>query len=133
MALMDTGRAIGAVTRLVQSRLVEALSVVPADAIPIARVSVGRPEPSAGAASERRLNLFLYEVGVDGHLRNVTLDDGQPPPLWLSLHYLLTSFDKDGESDTIEAHEIMGEAALALQALNFFSLDGAPGPSIDPL
>jgi hypothetical protein len=133
MALIDTGRAIGAVSRLIQSRLTEALSVVPHDAIPISRVSIGRPEPPAAAGAERRLNLFLYQVELDGHLRNLPLDDGQAPPLWLSLHYLLTAFDKDGESDTIEAHELMGEAALALQALNFFELDGAPALSVDPL
>jgi len=133
MALIDTGRAIGAVTRLIQSRLVEALSVVPTDAIPIAKVSIGRPEPPAAAGAERRLNLFLYQVEVDGHLRNLPLDEGQAPPLWLSLHYLLTAFDKDGESDTIEAHEIMGEAALALQAMNFFDLSGVPATSVDPL
>ncbi|OGO52743.1 MAG: hypothetical protein A2Z32_03860 [Chloroflexi bacterium RBG_16_69_14] len=133
MALADTGRAIGAVTRLLQARLLDALSIVPPQAVSIAKVTIGRPEPPAGAGTDRRLNLFLYEVEVDGHLRNTPLDEGQPPPLWLSLHYLLTAFDADGESDTIEAHELLGEAALALQALNFFSLDGLPGPSVQPL
>jgi hypothetical protein len=133
MALVDTGRAIGAVTRLLQSRLVDALTVVPSPAVAIVQATVGRPEPPTAGATGPRLNLFLYEVRVDGHLRNVPLDDGQTPPLWLSLHYLLTAFDTTGESDTVEAHEVLGEAALVLQSLNFFNLSGAPGPSIGPL
>ena len=46
MALVDSGRAIGAVTRLLQSRLLEALSVVPT-AASRDDVTVGRPEPPA--------------------------------------------------------------------------------------
>jgi len=133
MSLVDTGRAIGAVTRLLQSRLTASLSTLPSPAVAIVDVTVGRPEPATGVASRRRVNLFLYEVELDGNLRNRPLDDGQPPPLWLVLSYLLTAFDRDGESDTIEAHEILGEAALALQNLNFFSLDGLPGPTVQPL
>jgi hypothetical protein len=112
MALIDTGRAIGAVTRLIQSRLVEALSVVPTDAIPIARVSIGRRsrQPPPG----RNVAYSLYGAEVDG-----------PEPAarrgrtaaWLSLHYLLTA-RQDGESDTIEAHEIGGELRRP-QAMNF--------------
>jgi hypothetical protein len=133
MALADSGRAIGAVTRLLHDRLLSALTRLEAPDVPIDDVTVGRPEPPQGTDPRRRLNLFLYEVELDGHLRNVPLDAGQPAPLWLALRYLLTAFDHDGESDTIEAHEILGEAVRVLQDLNFFSLDDLPTPAVAAL
>ncbi|OAN36777.1 Pvc16 family protein [Mycolicibacterium iranicum] len=133
MALSDTGRAIGAVTRLLQSRLLAALSGLAAPDIPVGDVTVSRPEPSVGGDPARKLNLFLYEVQLDGGLRSVALDEGQPPPIWLVLRYLMTAFDRDGESDTIEAHEILGEGMRVLQDLNFFSLDGLPAATVAAL
>lgn len=134
MALVDSGRAIGAVTRLLQSRLLAALGPLTPPAVPIADVTVGRPEPPPNNVNPvRHLNLFLYEIEFDGHLGNYPLDVGQPAPLWLVLRYLLTPFDQTGESDTIEAHEILGEAVRVLQDLNFFSLTGLPAPTIAAL
>lgn len=132
MPLQDTGRAIGAVTRLLRERLLAAMTG-PGATTPIDDVSVGRPEPPTGANPLRRLNLFLYEIEFDAQLRSYSLDEGQPPPLWLVLHYLLTPFDATGESDTIDAHEILGEGMRVLQDLNFFSLVGLPGPTIAAL
>ena len=120
MALADTGGAIGAVTQLLHDRLLARLGGPGV----VADVTAGRPEPAGGAPANPRLNLFLYEVQFDGHLRNRTLDEGQPAPLWLVLRYLLTAFDRQGESDTIGAHRIVGEAIRVLQDLNFFSLAG---------
>lgn len=118
MALQDSGRAIGAVTRLLRERVLTRLQSLLSD------VTVGRPEPPSGAANNPRLNLFLYEVQVDGHLRNEPLDEGQPAPLWLVLRYLLTAFDRDGESDTINAHELIGQGMRELQDLNFLGANG---------
>ena len=126
MALLDSGRAIGAVTSLLRSRLNSALHGLQAPQIAITDVSVGRPEPAQGQNNGPRLNLFLYEIEFDAQLKNLTLDEGQPTPLWLVLHYLLTPFDSGGESDTLEAHSVLGEAARALQELNFLSLGGLP-------
>ena len=78
-----SSEAIGAVSDLLSARLSHALANIP--------VPLGRPD--AGGAQGRALNLFLYRVGFDPHLRNEPLDRGQPPPLWLVLHYLLTAFD----------------------------------------
>lgn len=108
MALTDSFDAIGAVTELLQTRLQAASKV---------NVDVGRPE-SAAAESGRKLNLFLYRLGFDGHLRNLPLDDGQAPPLWLVLHYLLTAFD-ERESDSVGAHKLLGKGLAALHGLNF--------------
>ena len=54
MALDDSGRAIGATTRLLRQRLLARLQTLLSD------VTVGRPEPSQGAINNPRLNLFLY-------------------------------------------------------------------------
>ncbi|HYO99717.1 MAG TPA: DUF4255 domain-containing protein [Pyrinomonadaceae bacterium] len=119
MALADTGRAIRAVTEALQQRL---------NARTGATVTVGRPAPGDLAAPT--LNLFLYELQFDPHLKNVPLDEGQRPPLWLVLKYLMTAFDNK-ESDTFEAHGVLGEGIRALQGLNTLPL--APGLTSDVL
>lgn len=118
MALEDSGRAIGAATRILRERLLARLQTLLSD------VTVGRPEPPRGNINNPRLNLFLYEVQIDGHLRNQPLDEGQPAPLWLVLRYLLTPFDRDGESDSISAHELLGLGMRELQDLNFLAANG---------
>jgi hypothetical protein len=111
MALASTKEAIGAVTQMLQTKLTAKTSV---------SVSIGRPEASAGAIGEgAKLNLFLYQVAFDGHLRNFSLDEGQPPPLWMALHYLITAFDSGHDSDSIDAHKLLGRGLAALQELNF--------------
>jgi len=104
-----SSEAIGAVSDLLSARLSHALANIP--------VPLGRPD--AGGAQGRALNLFLYRVGFDPHLRNEPLDRGQPPPLWLVLHYLLTAFDTGGDSDTVAAHRLLGQGMAALHELNF--------------
>src|ERR1043166_1041374 len=98
MALANTSRAIGAVTRTLRERLTSLVGTA-ADL-----VTVGRPEAPAASGNHSRINLFLYEVHLDECLRNESLDEGQPPPLWLVLDYLLTAFDASGESDSEDAH-----------------------------
>lgn len=124
--LAESGRAIGAVTQLLHNRLL-------APSLALADVTVGRPEPPPGGGPAPRVNLFLYEVHFDGFLRNHPLDDGQPAPLWLVLHYLLTAFDDGGESDTGDAHEILGKAIRLLHGLNFLSPTGIPATAVSAL
>ncbi|MGH7901621.1 MAG: DUF4255 domain-containing protein [Thermodesulfobacteriota bacterium] len=119
MALADTGKAIGAVTQLLHDHLENHQGVTVDD------VKVGRPEEPTGAAMNSILNLFLYEIQFDASLKNVSLDEGQPSPLWLVLKYLITAFDNQGESDSIEAHEYLGEGIRALQELSFLPLTAA--------
>lgn len=118
MALVDSKQAIGAVSNLLRTKLIDNTSGTPVD--------VGRPD-TAAATGGPKYNLFLYQVDVDGHLRNHSLDRGQPPPLWLVLRYLLTAFDEGKESDSIDAHNLLGEGMLALQELNFIH----PPPTIN--
>ena len=120
MALADSGRSIGAVTRLLQDHLLRRGFLV----------SVGKPEQAALNDSAAKLNLFLYEAGFDATLRNHTLRDGEPPPLWLVLKYLLTAFDASEESDSADAHELLGRGLSALQELAFVPLDAAVAPSV---
>jgi Pvc16 N-terminal domain len=112
MALADSGRAIGAVTRLLQLRLLN-----------LSDVSVGKPEEAGSNNTSSKLNLFLYEATFDGHLRNHALRNGEQPPLWMVLKYLLTAFDASQNSDTIAAHELLGQGISALNDLNFLTLD----------
>lgn len=123
MPLAATGAAIGAVSQLLHDHLV-------ADLPGLGDVTVGRPHLAAGG-NNPRLNLFLYEVQFDGHLRNISLEEDGPPPLWLSLRYLLTAFDEGGESDTIEAHTLLGDGIRALQAVNFSPAPGTLNPALD--
>ncbi len=126
MALADTRRAMGAVTQLLKDRLLANPGVTVSD------VTVGRPEP-VGAPTTPRINLFLYEADVDGFLRNQPIDEMQPDPLWLVLRYLITAFDNSGESDSIEAHELLGSAVRALHGLNFLSLNGVAAMTLTAL
>ena len=120
MALVDTGRAIGAVARLLKVRL----SDVP-------NVLIGRPE--LAAASGPTINLYLYESQFDPTLKNYPLDEGQPPPLWLVLRFLMTAFDADGESDSEVALDILGAGLRSLQQNSFLKFDGVAPNIIAPL
>ncbi len=86
-------------------------------------VSVGKPELAAQTNTAAKLNLFLYETVFDASLRNVGIDDESPTPLWLVLRYLLTAFDEEEQSDSPEAHELLGQGLSALHELNFLRLD----------
>jgi len=88
-------------------------------------VSVGKPEQASQNDSSEKLNLFLYETSIDGSLRNHRLDEQSPAPLWLILHYLLTAFDDEEQSDSPSAHELLGQGLTALHELNFLRLDAA--------
>lgn len=116
MALADTGKAIGKVTELLRSSLEKLIKEGHGLEI---KVDAGRPEPPKNGPGAKRLNLFLYESLFDPSLKNTPLDEGQPVPIWLVLKYLLTAFDDAGESDTVQAHEYLGEGIRGLQELNF--------------
>jgi hypothetical protein len=120
MALADSGRAIGAVTRLLRDHLIRGGF----------EVSVGKPETAADINTTAKLNLFLYETVFDPTLKNFSLDNSQPAPLWLVLKYLLTAFDDREESDSPTAHELLGQGLSALQELNFLHLDPLVAPDV---
>jgi hypothetical protein len=120
MAAADSSGALGAVTRLLRDHLIRRGF----------DVSVGRPEEAALANTNAKLNLFLYETGFDPNLRNVELRHNEPPPLWLILKYLLTAFDGDEDSDSADAHELLGRGIAALHELSLLRMVPPVIPSV---
>lgn len=120
MSRVDSQRAIGAVTRLLGDHLIRRTFTV----------TVGKPEKATATNTDAKLNLFLYEVQFDPSLRNVSFDEGGPPPIWLVLKYLLTAFDENEESDSAAAHELLGRGIAALQELNALRLDAGVDASV---
>lgn len=115
MPLAETKEAIGAVSLLLSTQLAGRTSATTVD--------IGRPEQAAKSPNNNKFNLFLYQIEFDPQLKNYPLDSGQPAPLWLVLHYLLTAFDETKETDTENAHRLLGEGLLALHELNFITPD----------
>lgn len=112
MPLTATHEAIGAVSETVRAQLQLRTSVL---------VRVSRPDVAATTDQVPKLNLFLYQLDFDPHLKNHALEEGRPPPLWLVLRYLLTAYDKDHDSDTVDAHRLLARGLACLQEMNFLS------------
>lgn len=112
MPLLSTHEAIGAVSEALRSQLELRTSVL---------TTVSRPEVAANGDAMPKLNLFLYQIDFDPHLKNHSLDEGQPPPLWLVLRYLVTAYDGSLDSDTVEAHRMLARALARLHEMNFLS------------
>jgi len=113
MPLSSTREAIGAVSEAIRSQLGLRSSLL---------VTVTRPDIAASADDAvEKLNLFLYQIDFDPYLKNHSLDDGQPPPLWLVLRYLLTAYDSGHDSDTVQAHRLLARGMACLQEMNFLS------------
>jgi hypothetical protein len=122
MGLADTSRAIGAVSLALKERI---------DSISGISVSVGRP--SQPASSNPHLNLFLYEISFDPYLKNTPLNEGERPPLWVILKYLLTAFEAAEDSDSEKAHEHLGAALRAVNTNDLLKLDGLSAPTMEAL
>jgi hypothetical protein len=113
MALADTIRAIGAVSSALKERI---------DAISTVTTFVGRPSDTS--RTNPHLNLFLYEIGFDPSLKNTALNEGEKPPLWIVLKYLLTAFESATDSDSENAHFHLGAALRAVYTDDLLELDG---------
>jgi len=98
VTLAATNEAIGAVSEAVRSQLASRTQLL---------VTVSRPDIAATTDNEPKLNLFLYQVEFDGNLKNHSLDEGRPAPLWLVLRYLLTPYDQTHDSDSVAAHRLL--------------------------
>ena len=115
MSISVSGRAIGAVSELIKTYLINSWQTF---VLPIPTITIGRPEKSTITAHQARLNLFLYELKRDPLLRNMSLGTSRSPPLWLIAKYLLTAFDSSSESDSIDALRYLGEGLRILAVLN---------------
>jgi hypothetical protein len=119
---MSDFRAIGGVSaslrRLLRDRMED-----PVD------VTIAPPDVTVSSVTGERLNLYLYQVTENGHLKNQEIPgDGHPssyghPPLSLDLYYLLTahgSSETEADSD-LQAQQILGDAMRVLHDLPVFT------------
>lgn len=91
--MAEQAKAIAAVTSLLANTLSKSGVLV----------TPGRPpRPTEG------VYLYLYAVHVDEHLRNIPLDEGQVPPLWLVLKYYLFVCD-NGTQGSLPGLEKFGQ------------------------
>lgn len=123
MALADTDNSIGAVTELLKTRI--------AGFTGIPDISIGRPDKSTGGT--KHLNLFLYGIDFDPFLKNTSLNEGEKPPIWMVLKYLLTAFNGADDSDSIEAHKHLGKAIRAVYQDDLLSLAGSSADTLKAL
>ncbi len=122
MALADTNLAIGAVTNLLKVNFKEFTS--------IPDIKVGRP--SQAADQDTCLNIFLHEIHFDEFLKNSPLNEGEKPPIWMVLKYMVTVFSGDENSDSVEAHRMLGKAIEAINRNDFLTFANLlPGPDLD--
>jgi uncharacterized protein DUF4255 len=84
-------------------------------------VTIAPPDVTVSGASERRVNLYLYQVTENGYLKNQEIPgQGHPgayghPPLSLDLHYLLTAYSElETATADLQAQQIMGDAMRVL-------------------
>jgi hypothetical protein len=122
MALADTTRAIGAVSSALKERI---------DAITTITTFVGRPSETSN--TNPHLNLFLYEISFDPHLKNTPLNEGEKPPLWIVLKYLLTAFESATDSDSERAHLHLGAALRAVYTDDLLKMEGLSPAIIEAL
>ena len=127
MALADTYMAIGAVTDALKTRIAYFSN--------IADISIGRPDEtsSSSGAGSARLNLFLYEIHLDENLKNTPLNEGEQPPLWLVLKYLVSAFNGETKSNDVDAHKHLGAAMRAVSQVGLLKIDGLTGDTLKAL
>src|SRR5215208_4044600 len=115
---MSDFRAIGGVSASLRNLLRDRMED-PVDA------TIAPPDVTVTNVTGRRLNLYLYQVTENGHLKNQEIPgQGHPgayghPPLSLDLHYLLTAHgtaETEADSD-LEAQQILGDAMRVLHDL----------------
>jgi|SRR5215212_75352 len=132
MTLLDTGKAIGEVTRMLRDQLTTRIAETHGFASIV--VTVGRPTSQRRGAGSTgsRLNLFLYESHFDQFLKNFSPRENTSAPVWLVLKYLLTAFDEREESDSPEAHDLLGQGIQTLQAPGLLVLSESSHPPLMP-
>ena len=125
MTFTDTGKAIGAVSRLLRARIEQRIRENKASGEPAVSVTVGKIEDQK-KSDGLTLNLFLYEIQFDGSLKNTEIFIGRSPPAWLILKYMMTSAD-NGVSGGDTTHNALSRGIQALQELNFMGVESLKG------
>ncbi len=121
-----TTNAIGAITCILRDALETARNQTPA-LNNCGNVILGLPsaQPAQG------IYLSLYEINFDASLRNVSLGDGESPPIWLVLKYAVVVYD-DGDLQHYNAHRFIGRAISHLQSLHFETYSGLTQTWVHP-
>jgi hypothetical protein len=124
MTLERSYQSISAVTSLIMNKLTSLSNG-------LLDIDIGIPKSN----DLKKLKLFLYEVNFDPNMKNVSLKEGYPQPLWLILNYLLIAHDTVGNSPE-KSHEAlidMGAAIRILQDNQFLKYDGQVQEIIEAL
>ncbi|HEY1910196.1 MAG TPA: DUF4255 domain-containing protein [Vicinamibacterales bacterium] len=110
---MSNPLALAAVTLTLQSIL---NSVVADPDLTDTTVTIQPPDKARGSNSANQLNLFLYQVVPNAAWRNMNIPsqvgpgESGTPPLALTLHYLLTAFGRDNDTNLPFGHHLLGRA-----------------------
>jgi hypothetical protein len=112
---MSDHLAIAGVSRTLRTLLRDRMH----NAVP---VTLAPPDVIVSSVSERRVNLYLFKVSENAHLRNQEIPGtGHPalygrPPLSLALHYLLTTHvgTETTEDADLQCQAMLGDAMRVL-------------------
>jgi hypothetical protein len=113
---MSNSLAIAAVTATLSRLLGDSLK----DDLGGGSVTTRPLDKARDNSNNNQLNLFLYNVAIDGAWRNMDMPrQSRPgesgfPPLALNLFYLLTAYGKDDDKPDPNSHRLLGAAMSAL-------------------
>jgi hypothetical protein len=116
---MSTSAAIAAVTAALRSLLAEAIAPDPE----LADTAFTMQPPDiarADGVTANQINLFLYRTAVNAAWSNQPIPerartgDSAPPPLALTLSYLLTVYGRDNDAQRPFSHLLLGRAMSVL-------------------
>jgi hypothetical protein len=122
---MSGFKAIAGVSSTLKRLLEDQMEVEEEENVPVPEhipVTIAPPDIPVPEAPGKRVNLYLYQVTENAHLKNQEIPgQGHPgayghPPLCLNLHYLLTAFagNEANETADLQAQQILGNAMRVL-------------------
>ncbi len=115
---MSSPSAVAAVTLTMQAVLNNGVTSDPD--LSDATVTILPPDKARGNNNANQLNLFLYQILPNAAWRNMNIPgqirSGETgiPPLALTLHYLLTAFGRDNDTNLPFGHHLLGKAMSVL-------------------
>lgn len=120
---MSDFTAIGGVSATIRTLLLDRMEVQDGESNPV--IAIAPPDVSSATATGSFLNLFLYRVTENAHLKNQNdpgFDGGYGhPPLSLDLHYLLTAYGQSEEG--LHAQHVLGNAMRVLHDYSVITPD----------
>ncbi len=131
---MSRAQAVSAVTAAMRNLLDLGTRDHPAGTVVTARP----PDKARALIASNQLNVFLYQTTLNAAWRNrdmpsrVRPGETSPPPLPLTLHYLLTAYGAD-DDDTL-GHHVLGQAMSVMHdhpILSAQELRAALGPLVE--